>query len=347
MHSLRSPSAPGATGAVRPRNQGETAGPEQWAAGLDLKAGDLDLKAVDLDPKAVDLDPKALDLDPKAVDLDPKAVDLDPKAVDLDLKAVDLDLWERSPDRDDPAVPCRHSRSAPRGLTLIELVVALAIIAVLFGAVATSLGAITGSRAKAAAGELGGVIRSLYDTAALKGRTCRLVFQLPDKDAKEDQAGDVRYWAECAEGHVTTSRDRDQALEDANHAAELAARDQKEEASHSLRLSKSSGSSDEPLSTEEQAAQEKAKVEKRTRFSQYTSEEIAPRGLSGVTIKVWTQHQRDPVTSGLAYLYFFPQGYTEKAYVYFEQGKNVWTITVAPLTGKTTIVSRELKVPRS
>jgi general secretion pathway protein H len=218
-------------------------------------------------------------------------------------------------------------------------VVALAIIAVLFGAVATSVGAITGSRAKAAAGELGGVIRSLYDTAALKGRTCRLAFQLPAKG--ED--GSVRYWAECAEGHVTTSRDRDQALEDANHAAELAAR---EERSGGGRRT-ASRTSEGPATLEEQAAQEQARVAKLSRFSQYTAEEIAPRELSGVKISLWTQHQRDPVTSGLAYLYFFPQGYTEKAYVYFEQGDNVWTITVAPLTGKTTIVARKLEVPRS
>lgn len=233
----------------------------------------------------------------------------------------------------------RPLRRGERGLTLIELTVALAIIAVLFGAVVTSVGAITGSRAKAAAGELGGVIRSLYDTAALKGRTCRLVFQLPAKG--ED--GDVKYWAECAEGHVTTARDRDQALEDANHQADVDARDDSRRESARSR----SASSDEAESAEEQEAQEKARVEKAARFSAYTAEEIKPRKLSGVKISVWTQHQRDPVSSGLAYLYFFPQGYTERAYVYFEQGKNVWTITVAPLTGKTTIVGRALEVPRS
>lgn len=234
------------------------------------------------------------------------------------------------------------TRRAERGLTLIELVVALAIIAVLFAAVATSVSAITGSRAKAAVGELGGVIRSLYDTAALKGRTCRLVFQLP---AKGEEDGAVRYWAECAEGHVTTARDRDQSLDDANRAAELAAKEQSNGRSRSS--DRASRSGDEPQTVEEQAAQEKAKVERRTRFSQYTAEEIAPRGLSGVTVKVWTQHQREPVTHGLAYLYFFPQGYTEKAYVYVQQGNNVWTLTVAPLTGKTAIVSRALEVPRS
>lgn len=231
----------------------------------------------------------------------------------------------------------RPPRRGERGLTLIELTVALAIIAVLFAAAIISVGSITGSRARAAASELGGAIRSLYDTASLKGRTCRLVFQLPAKG--ED--GDTKYWAECAEGHVTTARDRDRALEDADHQAELAAREQ------SRPKSTPSRSSDEPESVEDQAAQEKARVEKLARFSVYTAEEIKPRKLSGVKISVWTQHQRDPVTSGLAYLYFFPQGYTERSYVYFEQGKNVWTIAVAPLTGKTTIVARALEVPRT
>ncbi len=105
----------------------------------------------------------------------------------------------------------RGGRGAPaRGFTLIELGVALVVVVLLMAAVVMSVGAITGARAKQAAGELSGTIRSLYDTAALSGKTCRLAFSLP---AQADDSGQVQYWAECASKGVTTSRDRDTALE--------------------------------------------------------------------------------------------------------------------------------------
>lgn len=217
-------------------------------------------------------------------------------------------------------------------MTLIEIAIVLGIVAVLMGATVMGLGAVTGAKAKGAAGELSGVIRSLYDTAALTGHTCRLVFQLPKS---KDDDSDARYWAECAKTGITASKDRDSALRDADQAA----RDKAEGRVPTT---------DSEENVEDLEAQEKAKVAARTRFSKYTTDEIRPRKLSGVRISVWTDHQTKAVSTGLAYLYFFPQGYTERAYVYVRQGeKNVWTIEVSPLTGKTKIVGRAVEVPNS
>jgi len=92
---------------------------------------------------------------------------------------------------------------------------------------------------------------------------------------------------------------------------------------------------------------EKARVEKAAAFSAFTTSEIQPRKMSGVRVSVWTSHQRAKIDTGLAYLYFFPQGYTERAHVTVRQGNNVWTLLVSPLTGKTSIVSGEPEVPKS
>lgn len=228
-------------------------------------------------------------------------------------------------------------RRAERGLTLIELSVALAIVAVLFAGVVMSVGAITGSKARAAAGELGGVIRSLYDTAALSGKTCRLVFQLPNE---KDEDSATRYWAECAAGNITTQRDRDEALRDDNRA-------ESERDKNKGRDDRASSSSSSGDSLQELMGREKERVEAAATYSKFTSPEITPRELpSSVRLQVWTKHQREPVKNGLAYLYFFPQGYTEKAMVFVRQGKNVWTLTVSPLTGKTAVVGEALEVPR-
>ena len=67
-----------------------------------------------------------------------------------------------------------------------------------------------------------------------------------------------------------------------------------------------------------------------------------------VKIEVWTAKQREPAAkTGVAYLYFFPQGYTERAQVWVRQGDNTWTLTISPLTGKTKIHAEDLEVPRS
>ena len=117
--------------------------------------------------------------------------------------------------------PLAARQRAARGLTLIEIAIALVIAAVLFAAVVVSVGSITGSRARGAAGELAGTIRALYDTAALPGKTCRIVFELPPQKSEEP----VRYRAECAGKGVTTDRDRENSLKEDNREREEAARD--------------------------------------------------------------------------------------------------------------------------
>ncbi|RYZ36486.1 MAG: prepilin-type N-terminal cleavage/methylation domain-containing protein [Myxococcaceae bacterium] len=235
--------------------------------------------------------------------------------------------------------PARR-RGAPRGLTLIEISIAIAIAAVLFAAVTVGIGALTGAKAKGSATELAGVIRSLYDSAALSGKTCRLVFVIPDP--KREQP--TKYHAECAAGGITTSRNRDDALKKDERDREQAARSGggQDERKNYTRSDNSSPSAQELME------QEKTRIESQSTFSAYTAEEISPRELpSGVAVSVWTRQQREPVESGVAYLYFFPQGYTEKAMVFLRQGDNAWTLDVSPLTGKVNIASEALEVPRS
>ena len=228
-----------------------------------------------------------------------------------------------------------------RGMTLIEMSIALGIAAVLFAAVTVSVGSITGAKAKASAAELAGTIRSLYDTAALSGKTCRLVFELPQA---RDEQGVTSYRAECAAGNVTTARDRDELL----RADERAIDDKKKgNAPRDSRRNYTRGPDGQP-GLDELMAQEESRVDNAARFSEFTAEEIKPQKLpSGVQLSVWTRHQREPAVEGVAYLYFFPQGFTEKAQVYVRQGENVWTLVLSPLTGKVDIAGEELEVPKS
>ncbi|MGZ3446809.1 MAG: prepilin-type N-terminal cleavage/methylation domain-containing protein [Myxococcaceae bacterium] len=232
------------------------------------------------------------------------------------------------------------SRRPARGFTLIELMVALAVAAALFSAVVMGLGALTGAQARKAMGELGAASRSLYDTAALSGNTCRLVFLLPKDDSAE-----FTYRAECAKGPVTTSMDRDQEIRDATKAAVEAYR--KRGRGNPASAPPSTGPRSSGSTLLDVLDSEKARVEKAAAFSAFTTPEIQPRKMGGVRVSVWTSHQKAKIDSGLAYLYFFPQGYTERAQVTVRQGKNVWTLLVSPLTGRTSIVDGEPEVPKS
>jgi len=235
--------------------------------------------------------------------------------------------------------------SRRRGLTLIELVVAMSIVMLLVTLTVVSADAITGQKAKSATGELAGTIRSLYDTASLTGRTCRLVFDLP---GERDEDGAVKVSAECAQGAVTTSRDREEVLRqakvDSDKLAKESDRDRRRrEEDERDRIGRRG---DDEKNLQDLMAEEKGRVESAARFQGFSDPQVKPRALpSSVRVSVWTRHQREPAKSGLAYLYFFPQGFTEQAQIVLRQGSNAWTLSVAPLTGKTSVVDREMEVP--
>lgn len=230
--------------------------------------------------------------------------------------------------------------TARRGMTLIEVTIALAIAATLFAAVVIGIGALTGAQAKESTTQLAGVVRALYDSAALTGRTCRLVFELP---GEKDEDGAVTYRAECAKGARTALKDRDRELR------ELDRREKRDQASkddqdfRSRRLD-----SDDAPTVQELMDREKQRVDDQAKYADYADDDVQEHTLpSSVRLSVWTRHQQKPVSSGPAYLYFFPQGFTERAQIAVKQGSNVWTLTVQPLTGKVAVVPDELEVPRS
>jgi general secretion pathway protein H len=234
------------------------------------------------------------------------------------------------------------ARRRPRGITLIEITVAIAIVASLFAAAIMGVGALTGVKAKEASAQLAGTIRSLYDTAALSGRTCRLVFELPEE---RDEAGAVTWRAECATGAVTTTAKREDEIKAAGQEKENRKRN-RNRVDDDTRFRRMDG--DESPSIQQLQEREKTRVEQAARFSNFASDDVSAHTLpDDVRIEVWTQKQRSPVKHGVAYLYFFPQGFTEKAQLWVRQGRNTWTLTVASLTGKTVIHAQDLEVPRS
>jgi general secretion pathway protein H len=60
---------------------------------------------------------------------------------------------------------------------------------------------------------------------------------------------------------------------------------------------------------------------------------------------VETQSQSEPITKGLAYVYFTPEGLVEKATIQLtDKDKLTWTLVINPLTGHTDIVEKAISL---
>ncbi len=212
-----------------------------------------------------------------------------------------------------------------RGMTLIEVLVALLIVSGLLLMVVPAVTARAGVRVKEEAGQLAGAIRYLYDYAALHGQTCRIVFTL-----QPGEGGIDRYRFECTEGspkltaspmevrdgHVEIEDDSDDAF-DAAHA------------------------------TEEEKFQRQ--ITAGPVWNEFSSPVAEPQELPpDVSIRgFWTPRLSDVVTEGDAWLYFFPMGETQRALVWLTDGyDNVYTLSVQPLTGRVRVHAEDLEVPR-
>jgi general secretion pathway protein H len=199
------------------------------------------------------------------------------------------------------------------GFTLIELLIVLVIIAFVSAAALPALQSVTGANARAAAGELAGAARYLFDTAAMRHETCRLAINFDERT----------WWAECTKGKAYAGEESDGASQ-VDDEEELAER-----------------------FPDEQHA-EIRKLLARAKFGAFTDRLSKKRELPGDAKfgDVWTQHQRDPVSKGMAYVYFYPQGQAELAHVPIEDAGNVYTIAVEPFTGRARVVNGKLEVPR-
>lgn len=218
----------------------------------------------------------------------------------------------------------QSARARARGLTLIEVLVTIALIALLSGTVVFGTGMLQSSRLRAGATVVLSAVRLAATRANQTGRPVRIVFDMDERSVWIEESTSARMLrdrddAETAGAEVATP-------------AEEAARAESDRILEGPRAPRPRFKMVETLRPSESDAEKGHKLEPGIRIAQ-----------------VQTEHDEVPRVSGRGYLYFWPGGRTENAVVQLSRGNDegFLSVRVSGLTGRPKIEPGRVELPPS
>lgn len=194
------------------------------------------------------------------------------------------------------------------GMTLVEILIVLGIIAGIVSFSTSFIGNVSGDGVREEASRLMRVVHYVYQQATISNRYLRLSFDLDNQ----------KYVVEASEEpfYVVQEGDEIEALRLENEERNQLGNDEDEKEEN-----------------------------KAATFSAIDDENLEEHVLSeGVKIKDFQAlHQKESVAEGKNYLYFFPRGQTEFAVFHLSDadGDNVVTLAVNPISGEVTYMAEE------
>jgi general secretion pathway protein H len=210
------------------------------------------------------------------------------------------------------------SRAAQRGVTLLEIMIVMVLIAIVTGGVVFGTGQLAGARLKRTATMIAGAVRVAFTRATATSKNQRIVFDLDEQ----------KIWLEESElPMLVQSKDTSPAGgAEAATVAEKTALEESDRIVKGPRVARASFHAVESLG-----------------FAEGTGAR-GPRPIGrGIKFReVQSIHDAAPRVSGRAYLYFWPGGQSELSEIQVRIGDSVddgdtLTLVVAPLTGKVTV----------
>ena len=212
-------------------------------------------------------------------------------------------------------------------MTLIEVLIVMALIALILSAVVIGSGQMASSRLRHSSTMISGAVRVAFSRATASSKTVRLVMDFNDN---------AIWLEEGDQPHLVQSKDQ----------------------------SGTGGAS--PATVAEKAAlEESGRILKGPTAPRTAFTEIDAMGLvasdpgkghkaleRGIRFRrVQTGHDLEPRKDGRAYLYFWPGGQTERAAIQLKAGASddetdTLTLIVAPLTGKVTVKDGVAELPQ-
>lgn len=206
--------------------------------------------------------------------------------------------------------------------------VVIAIMGLMMGASVYGFRAVAKSELRGSASKLAGAIRYCFDRAVTTGSYYRIVLDLDGN----------KYWAERSDDRTYLAAGKEESP-GKGQAFDVAAEERKrdEEEKKLEELASSVGGT--------QIVIDPPPKPKRAKFQTFKDATLPQVKLSRARFfDVFTPRQREPYSKGRAYLYFFPDGHTERAIVRMNDGDSFYSLVVHPLTGRVEVRSEKVDV---
>jgi general secretion pathway protein H len=237
-------------------------------------------------------------------------------------------------------VDIRPRRGASSGFTLIEVVIVMAIVGLIFSLGVKGFKSLSRSDLRTSAAHLSGSMRFLFDRASTTGKVHRLVLDIEGS----------RYWAEVSDDKFFAPRDSESP--EALRRRETLEAEEDEEAAAKREKAEQEMAAKYASSSSKDSSFDMAKLEmgefkpKRARFAAFKDLVIKPVKLKNTTVlrSVYTPRVDEPLTTGRAYVYFYPLGQTEPAIITLsdKDGETIYSLVAHPVTGRVKVYTEEI-----
>ncbi len=222
--------------------------------------------------------------------------------------------------------PSRH-RPTSGGFTLLELIIVIALVALVVGSAMRGFKSLASSDLRTASSKMAGGIRYLFDRASATGRIHRLVIDFQEQ----------KYWAEVSDDRFMLAREPETAESREREAVTIALENEEKKKKEEEKAEGSAGGGYNLSAYKPEEFRPK-----RAQFSAFKEMAIKPVTLKGTKVSdVFTPRLAEPQSTGKGYIYFFPLGQTEPALVHLsdKDGQKFYSLIVHPLTGRVQIQS--------
>lgn len=213
-------------------------------------------------------------------------------------------------------------RRAPRGMTVVEIIVVMSIIATIMGLGASMIGLIGASDLRKDANRLASVIRYTYSNAGINNTRYRLVLDFESST----------YFTEITDQALISNSERTQDEEMLTEEARELGRQ-----------------NDKKTDLFDEDEENPFGVNRRVTFQRVQDAVVEDEKLGdGVKFdKVYSpRFPNEPVTQGRMALSFFPNGYTEPVLIILkDENGAAYSLLTEPMTGQIRMYSTEIEPP--
>jgi general secretion pathway protein H len=213
---------------------------------------------------------------------------------------------------------------------MIEILVVIMIAAGIMTMAVLGIKALGRGDLRSSSSKLAGAIRYCFDRSVTTGQYYRIVLDLDNN----------KYWAERSDDRMYLARDKEESPGQGKAFDRVAAEKKLDE--EELKQKELQGQLGGTA-----AMLEPPPKPRRARFQTFKDATLPQVVLKKTRLfDVYTPRQREPYTSGRAYLYFFPDGHTERAVVRLSDGDNFYSLVIHPLTGRVEVKGGKYEIPR-